>query len=427
MLSFLRKDVLVLIRDRTELLVLLLMPIILTVILGFALKGMFSGEFTGLDMEVAVVNQNNAEAGIEQFQQEVGQLSVPQQAKEELLKASETVEPYRMLEEMLQSEQVSEVINVHSMDEAEAKQALKAEEIVAILKVSEDFTYQSLAKMLLDQGGGSELQVIEGEDAAISAGVFHDIIQRFVRTLNLETAIAKAAEQTEVTAAGETDVQPSQLGGRLTVTDEEPISSIEYYTIGMAVMFSLFVASTIASKAYLENFEHVLDRILLSGKHPLLYLSGKAISTAVIVFLQVAILFVMARFLLQAFADNSLQFWLGMLVIALFFSICIGALGALLTAITLKSESNIVPSVFSAGIVSVLAFLGGSFSPVSQMPDIFATLGNWTPNGIMLTATLQWSQGLGQEFITPLVLRLLLLTATLSIISLLIFSKRRAA
>ncbi|WP_077622894.1 ABC transporter permease [Sediminibacillus massiliensis] len=426
MFSFLKKDVLVLIRDRTELLVLLLMPIILTVILGFALKGMFNGSFSSFDMEVAIVNQNDREAGIERFHEEVSKLSLPNEAQKQLTEAAITSEPFNLLAEMLKNEDISQIIEIEYMEEAEAEQALEDQEITALLKIPENFTYLSLNSMLLDQGNGSELVVIEGKESSLLAGIFHDMIERFVDTMNFETAISKASNSTDTSNTTDPD-EGKSIGGIVTVTEQEPITSIEYYSIGMAVMFAMFVASTIASKAYVENYQYVFDRILLSGKHPLLYLSGKAISTAVLVFIQLAILFGMARFVLQAFSDNSLQFWLGMIAIGLLFSFCIGSLGALLTAITLKAKSNVVPGIFSGGIVSVLAMLGGSFFPVSGMPEIFTSIGDWTPNGIMLTATLQWSQGLGTAYLAPLMIRLLLITFVLTGLSLLIFSKRRAA
>ncbi|MDL4842993.1 ABC transporter permease [Aquibacillus rhizosphaerae] len=426
MLSFLKKDVLVLVRDRTELLILLLMPIILTVILGFALKGMFGGEQSGLDIEVAIVNQDNTEIGLEDFSRKVSNLSLPEDAKNQLIETAEIAAPFKVLEEFFESKEISEAIKVHDMKAAEATEALEAEEVDAVLTVPSGFTYQALMKMLLDQGEGSELLVEEGSHALLSASIFHDIVTSYVDTMNIETAIAEATENLNLSTERASKVNQTELGGKLTATDEEAISSMEYYAIGMAVMFALYVASTIAGKAYVETYQHVFDRILLSGKHPILYLSGKAISTSTLVFLQVVILFAMARFILQAFSEKPLSFWIGMLVITLLFAICIGGFGALLTAITLRFKSNALPAIFSGGIVSIFALLGGSFVPTANLPEVFGILGNWTPNGIMLSALQQWSQGLSVAFITPLVVRLLIIAVITFGMSLLVFSKRRA-
>ncbi|WP_226036626.1 ABC transporter permease [Aquibacillus saliphilus] len=426
MLSFLKKDVLVLLRDRTELIVLLLMPIILTIILGFALKGMFGGGYSESAIEVAIVDENNAEQGVEQFLEDVSQLPIPDQAKTELNEAVMSIEPSTMLKEVFQSEDVSELFQMHDLDQAAAEDALEQEDIVAFLIVSEDFTYQSLTNMLLEQGEKAELKVVEGTHESLSAGVFHDIIDNFVKTLNLETAIAQAAKRTDVSAMTESEVNRSELGGQISATNQAPVTSMEYYTIGIAVMFALFVASTIASKAYVETYQHVFDRILLSGKHPFLYLSGKALSTAIIVFVQGMIMFLIARFVLQAFSEKSLDFWFGMLVIFFFYSICVGALAALLTSITLKFKSAAVPGIFAGGIVMILSLVGGSFFPVSTMPDLFDTLGSWTPNGMTLNAILQWSQGLGTEYLKPLIGRMLAMTVIIFVVSLLFFSKRKA-
>ncbi|MCT2536680.1 ABC transporter permease [Aquibacillus koreensis] len=427
MLAFLKKDVRVLLRDRTELLVLLLMPVILTGILGFALKGMFGENQVNLMMTVAVVNQSDAEVDEENFLQEIEKSPMPKEARKALQEAATSVEPYAMLEGVFEDEEVKEIIETKEMDLEEAKEALKEEEVSAIIVVPESFTYDVLNKMLLEQGDGSELEVIKSTHAPLSAGVFEDIISRFVDTVNLETAIAKATQTTVASRETVEPVNEMPIGSKITVTDQKPITSLEYYSIGMTAMFALFAASTIASKAYVETYQHVLDRILLSGKHPANYLSGKAISTTVIVFIQVVLLFTIARVVMQVFADRSWAFFGGMLVIALVFSICVGALASLLTALTVKSKSNAIPSMFSGGVVTLFALLGGSFMPVSNMPELFKTLGNWTPNGIMLNVLLQWAQGLGMDFITPMLGRLLLISVVLFGISILIFSKRRAA
>src|SRR5690625_6218935 len=45
---------------------------------------------------------------------------------------------------------------------------------------------------------------------------------------------------------------------------KEPVDAKEYYTIGMAVMNVLFIASTIGSYAYREKRTHVFNRIIVA-------------------------------------------------------------------------------------------------------------------------------------------------------------------
>src|SRR5699024_10398338 len=44
-------------------------------------------------------------------------------------------------------------------------------------------------------------------------------------------------------------------------------------------------------------------------------------------------------------------------------------------------------------IVSVLAFIGGSFFPIGNLSNFFRILGNYTPNGAAMTAFLELLKG----------------------------------
>ncbi|GEL77788.1 ABC transporter permease [Tenuibacillus multivorans] len=426
MLTFLKKDVLVLFRDKTELAVLLLMPLVLTAILGFALGGLMSGDGDFLNAKVAVVQEDDSEEGLERFINEVDALPIPDEAKEQMIKATESFQPASMLNEVFDSDELGDMLDVTYLNKSEAQEALEDEEISSILRLPEGFTYETLRKMILDQGEGSELIIQSGEHSTLSSGVLGDIMNGFAANLNLETAIAKAAMEEIDQSSKQTDAV-NEMGQIESVSDQDPVSSLKYYTFAMAVMFALFTASTMASKAYVENYQNVFDRILLTGKHPYLYLSGKASSTTIIVFIQIAILLIISSMLFQSLSFDSFSQWMGITLITLIFALCIAAIGSLLISITIRSNSNVIPGVFSGGIVSVFAFLGGSFVPTSQLPDIIGKIGSWTPNGMAMNAYLQWSQGLGISFISPLLMRLLILTLVIWILSLLIFPRRREA
>ena len=305
MYAFLKKDILVLFRDRTELAVLLAMPFILIAILGFALSGLLSGNSEVLSMEVAIVQEDDEQQGLVRFAEELEKSGLPADAQNGIMAAAEETSPSSMLQGILTNESLSSLVAAEEMDAAAAKRALEEEEVVAILTIPEDFTFNALQKMILGAGGGSELQLLISDHAATQSEVFHDILEEFVWSLNFESAIAKAANG-DGTVPEET--QP-QLGGVESVSAVEPISSFQYYTIGMAVMFALFVASTISGMAYVEKQQFVFNRILLSNHHPFVYLGGKAISAALVTFLQFCILFFFSSLIFGAFDLTDLSFW----------------------------------------------------------------------------------------------------------------------
>ncbi|SDZ40957.1 ABC-2 type transport system permease protein [Evansella caseinilytica] len=425
--TFLKKDMLVLVRDKTELTILLAMPFILMVILGFALRGLLGGDTEALHMPVAVVQLDDEQRGTEQFVDELDSIGLPPEVMAELEMTAAELRPYSLLENILTSDNMSDMLEPVLLDASEAEQALKNGEVAAVLTVPENFTYHALQKMLLDIGSGSELHISVSEYGSLSASLFHEIIDRFVHTLNFETAVSKASGDMATTSAEQEEMAAAaDIGGIETVSAREPVSSFQYYTIAMAVMFVLYVATAIGQKAYVERQQHVFSRILLSDRHPLAYLGGKFVSATVIAFCQIVILFVLSSLIFRSFASETVAFWFGMAVISFVLSICVGGVAALLTSLTIRFNNNAVTIVFSAGIVSLLAFVGGSFMPVSEMAEFLGVIGRWTPNGAALSAYIQWMQGADAKLLLEPMTRIAVIAVVLLSASVFIFPRRRS-
>ncbi|WP_372867667.1 ABC transporter permease [Planomicrobium okeanokoites] len=423
MYAFLKKDMLILIRDRTELAVLLAMPFILIAILGFALSGLLSGNSEVLSMDVAIVQEDDEQQGLDRFAEELGSAGIPAEVQAGIMAAAEESSPSSILQGILTDDSLSGLVTAREMDTASATRALEEEEVVAILTIPEKFTFNALQKMMLDAGDGAELQLMISDHAATQSEVFHDILDEFVWSLNFESAIARAANGED----GVPEAEKTQFGGVESVSAVQPISSFQYYTIGMAVMFALFVGATISGMAYVEKQQFVFNRILLSDHHPLVYLGSKAISAAIITFLQFCILFFLSSLIFGAFDLTEGAFWPGMLLIAFSLSICVGAVAAFLTALTMRFDNDTITTVFSGGVVTIFAFLGGSFTPTEGLPVFIQKLGSWTPNGAALNAFLLWVQNLELGLLWEPLGRLLLITVLLLALGLLLFPRKGEA
>ncbi|WP_203334819.1 ABC transporter permease [Planococcus beigongshangi] len=423
MFTFLKKDILILIRDRTELAILLGMPFILIAILGFALSGVLSGNTEVLSMEVAVVQEDDEQQGLVRFEEKLADSGMPAPARQGIMASAAESSPASLLQEVLNDEGLKELVVATEMDATSAKAALEEETVVAILTIPENFTFDALQKMIMDEGNGSSLQLMIAEHAATQSEVFHNIVEEFVWSLNFESAIAKAANGENVLPeAGQT-----QVGGVESVSSVNPINSFQYYTIGMAVMFALFVAATISGMAYVEKTQFVFQRILLSNHHPLVYLGGKAIAATLVTFLQFCILFFLSSLIFGAFDLSEGPFWLGILLITASLALCVGALTALLTAMTMRFGNDTITTVFSGGVVTIFAFLGGSFTPTAGLPAIVQQLGGWTPNGAALNAFLIWVQNLDMGMLFEPLGRIALLTVVLLSLSVMILPRKGEA
>lgn len=121
MYAFLKKDILVLVRDRTELAILLAMPFILIEIMGFALSELLSGNSEVLSMEVAIVQEDDEQRGLERFAEELEKSEMPADAQRRLMEAAEETNPSSLLQEILRDESLSSLVVANEMDAAAAE------------------------------------------------------------------------------------------------------------------------------------------------------------------------------------------------------------------------------------------------------------------------------------------------------------------
>lgn len=238
---------------------------------------------------------------------------------------------------------------------------------------------------------------------------------------NLESSIALATNGEATAEANERN-----YGEIIQLSVEKPVNSIQYYTIGMGVMYALFIASTVANRAYREKEQHVFGRIMLAGKKPLTYLMSKFVSGTVFAFLQLVILFALSTLNFGTFANRTMEFWADLILILSVYSLGVGSITALLTSMSLYANDVTTVSYFSS-FVTVLSFLGGSFTPVDQFSESLAQLGNWTPNGAIMTAFIQLTQGFALHEMVSLLSRVVIMTIVFLTIALVVFPKRRLA
>ncbi|KFN89229.1 hypothetical protein TMUPMC115_2554 [Tetragenococcus muriaticus PMC-11-5] len=122
--------------------------------------------------------------------------------------------------------------------------------------------------------------------------------------------------------------------------------------------------------------------------------------------------------------EKNAAFWMNMIYTTGLFSLAVGGITSLLTAISLYANDNTTVGFFSS-FVSVLAFLGGSFTPVDQFSETLQQLGNWLPNGAAMTSYLQIFQGFSFQDVFPLMIRVAGAAMICLVVAIMIFPKRR--
>ncbi|HET8984790.1 MAG TPA: ABC transporter permease, partial [Trueperaceae bacterium] len=247
MLNFLKKDLLLQVRDYKELALLIGMPLLLIAILGFALGGLGTGDGVPLDVSAALVVEDDQAAGLAAFDQALADADLPVAAKVQLGVAARAIQPVSLLEDMLTSPELAQVARVTKLPLSMANALLDENEVKAVIVVPEGYTRSLLGAMLLSESPGAELRLSLSDASPLSASVFRDIIEGFASELNTRTAMAQLGISQTDQGAGTVAV-----GGIERVSGGRSLSPFAYYTFGMAVMFMLYVVGTIAGRAQLE-------------------------------------------------------------------------------------------------------------------------------------------------------------------------------
>lgn len=412
---FIKKDLLVMIRNRQELLVLLLMPIVLIAILGFALGGVFKGDSPNIHLKVAIINNDNEQEDLQQFIKDIENAGLPTEAETSMKTGAQSLLPVAILtEDVFDSEELKKYFEVEIIKPEQAEKVKKDDNYAAIIEIPEKFTYHLLSKVFLDKSAEISLQLYKNEGKQGTSNLVEDVIRQFQKQLTTMTIVGKNGIQL--------DTEPI-TGTIETVSKKEPINSMQYYTVGMSVMFIMYVASNISSFAYREKQLHVFNRIILSNTSRWSYFIGIFFSTMLIAFIQQLILYGVSALIFHVYWGDLAAF----LVLNLSLSFAIGGVAALLTAVNYRIDSESASGFFSSILVTLFSLLGGSFTPLAEVSPIIEFIGNLTPNGAGMTALLKVLQGSGITGIFEHVLYLIIFGIVLLSVAAFSFPKRGEA
>lgn len=420
MLNLVKKDFLTISKTKSDLIELLLMPLILIVILGFALGNVLLGGSSIEAFTVGVINEQSVSDDLERLENQFIAEGYPEPVITRLIEQAEEINPTEMLNDLLNHEDFKDLLIIKEFsDETTAREAVDTEEVTGYITFSENFNYTLWENLFLDEEMPATLDVSVLSEDSLYSNIFLSVLTSFIEEFNLESSIAIATE-----GQAEESTQDDDYGQVIRLSVEEPINSFQYYTIGMGVMFALYCAPAIASRAFVEKTQNVYGRIMIAGTKPLTYLGSKLFSTTIITFVQLTILFIVSNLLFGTFSGRELDFWLDMFYITAIYSFLVGSIGALLTSFTLYANNTTTANFFGS-FISIFAFLGGSFTPVNQFSDTLTQIGNWTPNGAMMTVYLQLLQGFNLHEVLPLVTRVIGMFIVFIIIAIVVFPKRR--
>ncbi|WP_077702973.1 ABC-2 transporter permease [Virgibacillus dokdonensis] len=380
--QIIKKQFLLLWRSPVELLLLLALPVVLIVILGSALGNFMDGDSPGMHAKVAMIEHSSEREQFEKFKRD---FETDLGLTEDTVANIEKRLPIQTLKTIFHTKEISKMMELEEISVEEKSKILQEDTYTAVIEVPEDFSYQYLSYILLDRKQAPQLQLYENEEKQLSAGAIQSIIKSFQQQLTLESLLEeKGMEQNEADLS-----TISVEGQQKNLEQRKSITAKEYYTVGMAVMNALFVASTIGLIAFREKQSFVFARIILANMSKWTYFTGVLCSAVIFSLIQLLVIYGFAWLIFDVTWGDLTAF----IVITIAFSIAVGGITVLLTAISYRMHSETVTNLFSSVIVSILALVGGSFFPIGENVQVIELIGNFTPNGSGMSAYLAILRG----------------------------------
>lgn len=382
--QMIKKQFLQFLRNPVEILLLIGLPIILITILGNALGNLIDGGEVDLTFKLALIEHEDEALQVENFVTELGSDDLPDEVITEIATIAESLAPIETFKEMLHSEELNDMIIV---EEAHAREldAIKADDSYAtIIEFPKNFSADVLENILLDGKMNPEAIIHYKAGSEIAGNIIRQIVTMYQEEYTLGTFL------------GNNGIDPQQLQKMGTEFKQEvssvnlhdPVSAKAYYTIGMIVMNVLFMATTIAQYAFRERRSHIFNRMIIADFSRWVYFIGILLNALIFAWIQALLVFIFAYFAFDVIWPNLPDF----LIVTCFFTLAVGGLAVLLTAISFRSNSEQIISFFSGVVVTIFAFLGGSFFP-SGTGSFLQKLGDYTPNGAAMSAYLSILRG----------------------------------
>lgn len=385
------KDIKVLLSDKKGLLIFVLMPIVLTTILSFALSGSFGDPGRMNAIPVAVVSQYEMNTEMANFKAAtVGMVS-----EEDVEAMIETIDFETMFfKTFLGDTQLKEIIDPKVMTLETANQALENEEVVAIIVLPEGFIFNQYVNFMLPSRNPMTIEMIQHPDYNYSGQIVQSVFESYFDALNKQVVnknvyltVGSTYFESQLLFETMADVAFDDEGGSQasfvameTVPGKKLVNSFTYYAIAMMGMFILYSSGYMGRELLNEKKMLTLDRGVVSGVLYGKVLAAKFMMTVTLCFVQMNALILFGVVVLKVDWSNPLKVLVGIL----FSSLAVSGVGVLIGAITLSANNYKVANIFENLLIHVFAFIGGSYIPVDGLPPIVLQLKYFAINGIVI-------------------------------------------
>lgn len=332
-------------RDRKALILTLLMPLILTAILGNALNGVMTEGSIG----PATVLVRNADTGT------LGKV---------------------LTEDVLGSAEVRKVLAASAMTDLERARAdVAAGKATAAIYVPPSFSADTAA------GRRTEIQVFTDPGDATRATIVTQVVQGFTESLTSRALAARLAGAEAMQSAPQPTLTETATGAR-------PVSAMQYYAAAIALVFILTGTIQRGGKLLEERQGGTLQRMLVSPASRGEVLAGQVAGSALLALAQCAILMAGTRLLFGVVWGT----WGGALLLGAAYSLAAAGIGTALAG-SLRDKKAV--DIASGALSNIFGLVSGALIPLWSFPDVLKAAAKLTPNYWAMQGFLDQMAGVG--------------------------------
>jgi ABC-2 type transport system permease protein len=397
------KDLLIVFRDRTALIMMLLAPLVLTVAMGFV-TGSFSDDDNSGPTKIAVVVSNRDQGLLGR------QLLAVLQDQGTLLAVATTG------------------------DEALARQRVNEDTAAAAVIIPG--SYSAGFQPGEPAAETAQIAVYANPGRPISAGVVEAIVRDFGQQVEAAAVTGRVIAAQMAVADLESGRSASQAAGGGSASDmsgpiivqrsqtaagqEQRFNPLAYFATGMAVFFLMYTVTIGGRSILAEREAGTLTRMLSSPTTTAQVLGGKVLGIFLAGLVQVSILIVASSLLFD------LRWGTPVGVAALVVAVVAAATGwGILLAASSKSPGQVAG--LGTALMLIFGMLGGTFISTSAFSGLVSWLSRLTPHSWALDGFTDLALGRGLADIMVPVVALLMMAAALFGLAVVVFRRRWAS
>jgi ABC-2 type transport system permease protein len=254
-------------------------------------------------------------------------------------------------------------------------------------KVAATFVVPPGFSAAVGQGRPARIQVLGSVDSSIGAQVAQSIAQSYADRIDTARIVVAAAGGGQI-GQGAFAALPTPISIADVSTKSRQLDAGTFYAAGMAVFFLFFTVQFGISSILEERRDGTLGRMLVAPIHRSAVLAGKLLTSLVLGFVSMVVLALATHFLLSAHWGNVL----GVLIL-----IVSGVLAAtaVMTLVATFARTPEQAQAWQGMVALVLGMLGGTFFPVAQAGGLLATLSLAAPQAWFLRGLENMTGGAG--------------------------------